>query len=123
MKTAKTAQKKKATEYKLLNLYNSEYRQLRAVNFTHNQAVARIREQHSLSGIETLTRLYEKNIRIPGVTGISMRGIKKTEEVKEFIKTHNLTERAGTLYFSKNRKLGRTGPTFDLVFDTEHIHT
>ena len=55
---------------------------------------------------------YYKFQNMPTVAALSLDGIHMTKDVKDFIKSHHMTIKAGSAYYPENKKLRRQGAQF-----------
>jgi len=95
-------------ERQLISQNQSLYNKLKAVGYTHQQAIAKIKTTTSNTSLEKLKKMYQKNVKQPGVVGISMQGIRRTKEVENFIKQKQLIDRGYVLFFLPDKKLERS---------------
>jgi len=62
--------------------------------------------------LDKFSARYYKFKDMPSVAALSLDGIKLTKDVKDFIKSHHMTIKAGSAYFPKNKKKRRMGAQF-----------
>jgi len=87
-----------------------EYNHLISIGYTKDQAILKLRNSPPLNSLTKLKLRYQQSHKAVGTSGISMKGIQRTKDVEKFIVHHHLIDMGDTLYFPKNKQLGRTSP-------------
>jgi len=103
--------RKRKSDLQLIYDRKDEYNHLISIGYTQEQAIKKLRNMAPLSSLQKLELRYKNNFKSFGTSGISMKGIKRTKEVEQFIKSHHLIDRGDTLYFPENKKMERIKPT------------
>ena len=84
-----------------------EYNHLISIGYSRDNAIKKLRSSPPLNSLEKLKVRYDKAFKTIGTQGISLKGIKLTKDVKQFIKRHHLVKVGDTLYFPGNVKMER----------------
>jgi len=98
--------RRRMREEMIIRAYPDEFYNLVSIGFTREQALKKIRG-NKISSVAILQRRYEIDKDRPGVLGISLAGIKRTESVERWIdkmeKEGKLIDRGGILEFPIGR--------------------
>lgn len=111
----KRLRKRQISDYQLKRQNLDKYNKLIAIGFnkdtTEDRALKKLKEGYSMSSVEKLNFRYETFKNQPGVTSISLQGIKRSVAVEKWIaektKKGLLIDRQFSLYFPPDPKLIR----------------
>jgi len=110
-KDKKRLRKRQISDYQLVRRHLDKYKQLLAIGFTESEALKKIKENASMTSIDKLIFRYNAYKNQPGITSISLQGIKRTVTVEKWIddkiEANLLIDRQFSLYFPSDPKLKR----------------
>ena len=110
-KDKKRLRKRQISDYQLVRRHLDKYNKLQAVGFTEADALKKIKKDASMTSMNKLNFRYESSKSKPGITSISLQGIKRTAQVEKWIddkvEDNLLIDRQFSLYFPIDQKLGR----------------
>jgi len=110
-KDKKRLRKRQISDYQLIRRHLDKYNQLQAIGFSPEEATKRIKKDAFMTSIDKLIFRYDSNKSQPGVTSISLQGIKRTAQVEKWIadkvKNNLLIDRQFSLYYPVDPKLKR----------------
>jgi len=110
-KDKKRLRKRQISDYQLIRRHLDKYNKLLAVGFTEEEALKKIKQDASMSSLDKLVYRYEAYKNQPGVTSISLQGIRRTVDVDKWIKDKVekglLIDRQFSLYYPPNPELKR----------------
>jgi len=96
-------------EEEIIRLMPDQYNHLVSVGFTREQAINKLKKPKTAVG--KLEMMYERDVKRPGVTGISLQGIRRTRDVDKWInqmeKKGLVEDKTYMLKFPYNPLLGR----------------
>ena len=110
-KSKQQISKQQISDYQLVRRHLDKYNKLLSVGFSKEEAIKRIKKDASMTSLDKLVYRYEAYKNQPGVTSISLQGIRRTAKIDNWIKDMVdkglLIDKKYSLYYPPNPKLKR----------------